>query len=416
VLEVPVKEGFTFKGWYDNLEFIGTPITKITTIDTGNLTLYAKWEKIIIFDFHEDFEDTNLTTSYLDGSFEGEDGIIFTYGHSRDQENAVIDGKGIMLRRASDSYLEFVLPKGFTVLYFEYRRAFTGVSERELEVYVNNIVVGYSVKFGSDDTIYQFIYEPEFPVYGPATIKIKNVGSDSANKQITIDNIKWNEHEAKESYLVSFDTDGGSPVNSQIVLDGEKVVEPAEPVKGGYEFVEWQLDGVAYDFDDEVTEAITLVAIWQKVTVEEPTEFIIVPVGGGNMAEETNYAGQFLLDPEIFSITVENNVSNGVGLYTEFRLYGSSATGEGNKLIIEVDSDYVITEIKINFGASTNEHAAEVIVGETTYNLDDTETKNVTAIYDELLVNMFSIQNVGIGGSSNPQVRINSIEVTIEPA
>jgi uncharacterized repeat protein (TIGR02543 family) len=45
VLEVPVKEGFTFKGWYDNLEFIGTPITKITTIDTGNLTLYARWEK-----------------------------------------------------------------------------------------------------------------------------------------------------------------------------------------------------------------------------------------------------------------------------------------------------------------------------------------------------------------------------------
>ncbi len=48
VLEVPVKEGFTFKGWYDNLEFIGTPITKITTIDTGNLTLYARWEKIIV--------------------------------------------------------------------------------------------------------------------------------------------------------------------------------------------------------------------------------------------------------------------------------------------------------------------------------------------------------------------------------
>jgi uncharacterized repeat protein (TIGR02543 family) len=48
VLEVPVKEGFTFKGWYDNLEFIGTPITKITTIDTGNLTLYARWEQIIV--------------------------------------------------------------------------------------------------------------------------------------------------------------------------------------------------------------------------------------------------------------------------------------------------------------------------------------------------------------------------------
>jgi len=38
------KEGYDFKGWYDNPECSGTPITEITSADTGNKTYYAKWE------------------------------------------------------------------------------------------------------------------------------------------------------------------------------------------------------------------------------------------------------------------------------------------------------------------------------------------------------------------------------------
>ena len=37
------KEGYIFAGWYDNENFIGDPIDKINSTDTGDKILYAKW-------------------------------------------------------------------------------------------------------------------------------------------------------------------------------------------------------------------------------------------------------------------------------------------------------------------------------------------------------------------------------------
>ncbi len=44
-LEDPTKEGYTFKGWYDNAEFNNEAITEIVTSDAEDKTLYAKWVK-----------------------------------------------------------------------------------------------------------------------------------------------------------------------------------------------------------------------------------------------------------------------------------------------------------------------------------------------------------------------------------
>lgn len=37
------KEGYTFEGWYENSDFSGSVVTKVTQQDTGNKTYYAKW-------------------------------------------------------------------------------------------------------------------------------------------------------------------------------------------------------------------------------------------------------------------------------------------------------------------------------------------------------------------------------------
>ena len=38
------RAGYTFKGWYENSSFSGSPVTEISGTDTGNKTFYAKWE------------------------------------------------------------------------------------------------------------------------------------------------------------------------------------------------------------------------------------------------------------------------------------------------------------------------------------------------------------------------------------
>lgn len=67
----------------------------------------------------------------------------------------------------------------------------------------------------------------------------------------------------EEKYKVTFDTDGGSTIKSVEVYKGEKVNEPINPTKSGMTFIEWQLNGVVYNFESEVSSDITLKAIWK---------------------------------------------------------------------------------------------------------------------------------------------------------
>ena len=65
-------------------------------------------------------------------------------------------------------------------------------------------------------------------------------------------------------HTVTFNSDGGTAVPSQNVVHNGLVTEPADPVKSGFDFVEWQSGGVAYDFGDPVTSALTLTAIYTR--------------------------------------------------------------------------------------------------------------------------------------------------------
>ena len=69
-----------------------------------------------------------------------------------------------------------------------------------------------------------------------------------------------------EACQVSFNSNGGSAVESQAIPDGQLVVEPEQPTKAGYTFVEWQLKGNTYDFGAPVETSFTLDALWQANT------------------------------------------------------------------------------------------------------------------------------------------------------
>ena len=75
----------------------------------------------------------------------------------------------------------------------------------------------------------------------------------------------WKSNEVTK-HTVTFNSNGGSSVASQTVNEGGKATKPTNPTKNGYEFVEWQLDGKAYDFNSTVTKNITLTAVWKENT------------------------------------------------------------------------------------------------------------------------------------------------------
>jgi len=142
----------------------------------------------------QDFEtQTALIAAYTDGSFT-ENGITYTFVHSRDEADYSITGKGIMLRRPNEpSSLEWTIPNGIGTLSFDARKAFTGASPRQLEVLVNGVSVWTSPTFGEgsgpDATIHPF----SIPIneQGSTTVRIKIAGTGTVNRQVTLDNISW---------------------------------------------------------------------------------------------------------------------------------------------------------------------------------------------------------------------------------
>lgn len=75
----------------------------------------------------------------------------------------------------------------------------------------------------------------------------------------------WISENSNVSVICSFDTDGGSTVDSQTVLQNSSIDKPENPIKSGYTFTGWYLDKECtqlVSFPYTVTKNITLYAGW----------------------------------------------------------------------------------------------------------------------------------------------------------
>lgn len=70
------------------------------------------------------------------------------------------------------------------------------------------------------------------------------------------------------SYVIKFDSNGGTNIDNQLVNHNDKIIKPTNPTKEGYKFIEWTLEGKTYDFDNLITSDITLVAEWKEVEIK----------------------------------------------------------------------------------------------------------------------------------------------------
>lgn len=144
----------------------------------------------------ETFESANIPMNYADGNFTGETaGVMVNYQHSRDEASFSITGKGIMLRRNNEpSFVEFVIPNGVGSFTFQYRKAFTGASARQLEVFANGGSLGTTAEFGSGNGEQTDVYTHTVTIQqqGNVVVKITMPSTLSAgNRQVTIDNVSW---------------------------------------------------------------------------------------------------------------------------------------------------------------------------------------------------------------------------------
>ncbi len=148
------------------------------------------WTTIETFDNATDLPGN----TYDDGGFTGVDGVVWTYDGARSAEKSesgafVIDGEGVIFADSSGFVRADSIPDGVNTLYLDYRKAFTGGSDREFEVLVNDTVVATSPVFGgfsgADDTIFTMEIE-DLDVDGTFSLEVRNIGA-----QFTVDNIRW---------------------------------------------------------------------------------------------------------------------------------------------------------------------------------------------------------------------------------
>lgn len=141
---------------------------------------------------------------------------------------------------------------------------------------------GYSaIKFAdgtevADGTNYLFLGEDKAAfdkaiIAMTATITVDEVSEDIAIKiknklQLKDINIPLAETEpVAETFVVTFDTQGGSEVAAQEVEAGEKATQPADPTKDANTFKGWftTADGdTAFDFDQAIEADTTVYAQW----------------------------------------------------------------------------------------------------------------------------------------------------------
>lgn len=104
----------------------------------------------------------------------------------------------------------------------------------------------------------------------------------------------------KKEFIVSFNSKGGSFVESQTVVSNGQVMKPQAPVRENYNFTYWMLNNQEFDFEMEVKSNLELEAFWLSL-VETKREFKVSfdTLGGGLVASQTVLLDGLVKDPGI---------------------------------------------------------------------------------------------------------------------
>ncbi|WP_052306579.1 InlB B-repeat-containing protein [Acetivibrio clariflavus] len=251
----PTREGYTFAGW--KLE--GENYT-ITVMSGKNITLVAEWTAHTNIPYTVEHYREELDGSYPLTPSEKED----LTGSTGAMINAVPKGTaGFTFDSDANGTISsgVILPDGSLVLKLYYKRNSYNVTwdADGGNLDTSGATTG-SVKYGADITR---------PSNNPTKTGHTFNGwlGYTENMTMPAKDITFRADWTVNRYTITFDSNGGSPVEAITQDYGTEVKAPTAPTKSGYRFVGWQLNGENYTFTTMPAENITLVAVWSNIPI-----------------------------------------------------------------------------------------------------------------------------------------------------
>ena len=253
----PIKSGYEFISWnYNNVPYDFNVGVK------ENMTLKAVWKEVII-------EPTKYTVTF-----------------NLDDETKSVEVADF--KEIDVNLLGFEEKNGHIIKWYlngeEFDEEMKLTSNITLEgkyVKVNNFTIKFNSNGGTSvkNQIVKTdgkVEEPKNVIYEGYILDGWYLNSEKydfntkVNRNFTLV-AKWSEDPSVKRYTVSFDTDGGTTVESQRVIENKTVKEPVKPTKKNYIFASWNYNNKPYDFKTKVTSDIELKAIWR-----EPKKYTVI--------------------------------------------------------------------------------------------------------------------------------------------
>ena len=269
------RTGYTFKGWYDNENLTGSPVTAIGGAETGNKEYWAKWEinqYTITFDTNGGSEIVPITQDY---------GTEIT-------APADPTRKGYTFKGWDKEIPETMPAENITV------KAQWGINQYTITFDTNggSEIAPITQDYGTKITA------PDKPTRKGYTFK----GWDKEIPEtMPADNITVKAQWEINQYTITFDTNGGSEI-APITQDyGTEITAPDNPTRKGYTFKGW---------DKEIPETmpaenITITARWKDT--EKPTGEIIIGTNKWNEFLNELTFGIFFKDTQEVTINAVDN-------------------------------------------------------------------------------------------------------------
>ena len=266
--------GHTFKGWYDNENLTGSPVTAIGGAETGNKEYWAKWE----------INQYTVTVKPENGKAD----IIITQDYGTPITAPTLTREGYTFKGWDKEIPETMPADNITV---------------KAQWEINQYTIAFDTNGGSEITPITQDYgtkitAPDKPTRKGYTFKgwDKEIPKTMPAENITV-KAQWEINQ----YTITFDTNGGSEI-APITQDyGTEITAPDNPTRKGYTFKGW---------DKEIPETmpaenITITARWKDT--EKPTGEIIIGTNKWNEFLNELTFGIFFKDTQEVTINAVDN-------------------------------------------------------------------------------------------------------------